>query len=1147
MTTAMRDHVIDCLRKEVLGPDAGYRTIQLNGNEIVLCNPASQLNGEEIILESPKNRYGAGILFPKRSIQVVQAIGSEADQPTDHEDDNEDGDSKTEDTVAAPPDEVEQEVGLTNEYLPSAMGLSALVDVPDELIIEISAARYERGPAISIPSFNYTKKDSRGIKYCDFPKSEPGPKTKPSWCRIPLQATLRISQKELLTKEIKAFWTDIRISDVKENLGLHIVTRPIEDAESGSNLRLITFTLVNLHESQNNTTRDEECFFQTQFKIRGPEEMPCFMPYPDYTVDETDQESQSLYLLYRHKAVFAVGHGCAANWSELNAFAANSIQTEALPQYEIRPVKPRTIEGLSLSMKELAFGGDQAVFQNLTRLADEYETWITNEAGKVNNDKSLTAQLSQTAHKHLKSCQEALKRMREGIELIKTNSAVKRSFRLMNEAMFMQRAHYRLSSAGRRIWEVDGGKLSLEPFSKPDYSTDESAWYPFQLGFILMNLVGIVKPDHTDRGVVDLIWFPTGGGKTEAYLGLTGFVLFFRRLRGDDSATTAVLMRYTLRLLTTQQFQRAASLICACEVLRTKNKDLGRTTFSIGLWVGGDVTPNTGEKAVKALNALAGGGDNKFIVTSCPWCGCQLGPVPAASGKGKTVKGYKSPTKSRVFIRCEDSNCHFADDRLPILVVDEDIYNSPPSLLVGTVDKFAMLPWLPQSGSIFGHSQGSLLPAPDLIIQDELHLISGPIGSVVGLYEPLVDLLSERDGISPKIIASTATISRADEQVKALYGRKSELFPPQALVAGDSFFAIEDTESPGRTYIGVFGSGYSSHATSQVRSMSALLQAAKLSEFSPAEIDPYWSLIGYFNSLRELGHAVTLVSADIPEYITVACERIGIPNRFDDPRQLLIRRIVHEEELTSRVNSADLPEKLNKLFLSYDGSGKCQAIDVCFATNMIQVGLDVSRLSLMAVVGQPKTTSEYIQASSRVGRDPRRPGLVVVNYNPSKPRDRSHFERFRQYHESIYRHVEPTSVTPFALPVRERALHALVIALVRLWGPSSIMQSPTGSLDSALIDRVTRAIVDRVILAEPDEAAGTETMINAIFSRWQNLPASRYGSFGNMDEEPVPLMYQTGSKSYFSWNDRSYETPNNMRSVDKDCEAKMIPNVYPTP
>src|SRR5690606_20031614 len=141
--------------------------------------------------------------------------------------------------------------------------------------------------------------------------------------------------------------------------------------------------------------------------------------------------------------------------------------------------------------------------------------------------------------------------------------------------------------------------------------------------FILMNLRSIVIPSEEDREVVDVIWFPTGGGKTEAYLGLAAFVILFRRISDPSSRGTVVLTRYTLRLLTAQQYQRAASLICALEYLRRRNPvELGDHPFTIGLWVGSGLTPNTEADAVRLLQRMLreGGRDNPFVLLSCPWC-----------------------------------------------------------------------------------------------------------------------------------------------------------------------------------------------------------------------------------------------------------------------------------------------------------------------------------------------------------------------------------------------------------------------------------------------------------------------------------------------------------------------------------------------
>ena len=545
--------------------------------------------------------------------------------------------------------------------------------------------------------------------------------------------------------------------------------------------------------------------------------------------------------------------------------------------------------GLELGMHALSNEhGDEPVTL-CERLADGYEKWIEQQQAEATSN-ALPPHLEKAAANNIASCTKCLRSIRAGIELLKTNERARLAFALMNRAMLMQHFHYDLATNHKRLWKKSAQGLRLEtPYEMPNYETFGRTWRPFQIAFILMSLRSIVlekDSDHEERAIVDLIWFPTGGGKTEAYLGLTAFTIFWRRLTNQDNVGTTALMRYTLRLLTTQQFQRAASLICACEKIRRDGlHELGSVPITIGLWVGGGVTPNTEKQAETALgNLLKGDRENPFIILSCPWCGAQMGPV--RDGTKTRAKGYRKLTNpNRVRLICEDQDCEFhGDEGLPLLVIDEHIYNNPPTLVIGTVDKFALLPWFPKARSLFGLT-GQPVDPPDLIIQDELHLISGPLGSMVGHYETVIDALARKTAdrtVPAKIVASTATIARAQQQIKALYGgRNSCLFPPQGLRAGDSYFAEERTDLPGRTYVGVFASGLPSQTTTEVRVLSSLLQAPLACEgYALEELDPYWTAMVYFNSIRELGHAATLLRADIPEYMSVIWRRLGFEPRW---------------------------------------------------------------------------------------------------------------------------------------------------------------------------------------------------------------------------------------------------------------------------
>lgn len=1120
---AARDFIVDFLKKELVGPAPGY--------------PATQLNKEEILRpqDYPRQRYGAGILFPKQTSALRQdETGEDEDAVGDAESPDLDeiaelDDAAKRENLDSDLSNTDGEVTLANGLLPCAMGITALVEVPECLRVDVSVGVYAHEEL----QWNPDSKD-------DWPKA---------WWRRQINHSVDFASSELLGTGTRKIEKPVKTENGKAILSCHVVSRPFEQSEE---VRLITFTLINRRESGDGAPNNLDCFFQCGFSVQDVDESACFLNYPERPRDPDDKEEMSLQLLYQHKLTFAIGHGCAPEWDEPSDGRTSLVRTEVLPTYELKPVLPTQIEGLDLKMVDLMSHDRGKTSAICTKLAEKYEDWIIEKEHEIESREELSPELKETARRHMSNCQDCLRRMREGITLLVQNPDVAMAFRLMNEAMIMQQIHYAISSKNIRAWLRKSNKLELEaPFDRPSYDDADRSWRPFQLAFILMNLRALAEPDSSERKIVDVIWFPTGGGKTEAYLGLSAFSMFLRRLSNPDHAGTSILMRYTLRLLTTQQFQRAASLICACEIIRRREESrLGSERFTIGLWVGGEVTPNTEKSAVEALrNIQSGRGVNKFVVLSCPWCGAAMGPQKF--GQSTQCKGYKKLAHpNRVRFICEDPDCDFnsAKNDLPLAVIDEQIYESPPTLLIGTVDKFAMLAFRPDARRLFGITMP--YPPPNLIIQDELHLISGPLGSMVGHYETAIDALccSEVEGrsVPAKIVASTATISRAESQVQGLYGRPAFLFPPQALKAGDSFFAEEREDKTGRLYVGVLASALPSYVVSQIRTMGALLQGPKLiPDGEEAEvIDPYWTMMGYFNSLRELGHAATLIRADIREYLNAMWDRLGLRRDFEHAENMGQRRFINKDvELTSRVQSSEIPSILQQLFTVYDNSPTSGAIDVCFATNMIQVGLDIPRLSLMTIVGQPKTTAEYIQASSRVGRDIDRPGIVVTNYNPFRPRDRSHYEHFRSYHHGIYQYVEPTSVTPFAVPVRERALHALVVILSRFWGGEELCVRPVPPPGVDVAEKVKEVIQRRVMLIDPEEWAGTEALIDQIFDRWEIAPPARYGGFGRLDEE-TPLMYPAGGQQHPLWDGQPYPTPSSMRNVDADCEARPLSNGY---
>lgn len=1133
----LRSSITEMLREELVGPSRQLPAVQ-TGIDVPDLRNEEMLRAED----PPRVRYGAGILFPGGARVEAQDDIDETAEP----DQNLESDIAEAAVAAAASDTVAEsledaandrstdlEVNRANEYLPSALGLTALIRVPESLTVEVFSARYER--VEHVPGRGWKRKD--GTTTNDH-----------LWRRIPINTVLHFQGSELLAASHSVITRPVEGAD---GLHLHIFARRPHVGSGDPIERIVTITLINRRVSASERAADEDCFYQCGIRVSGPDGLKCILEYPEIAPSPADDpEELSLRLLFKHRRAYAVGHGCAALWPDSESSGVAWIRSDTMPVHEIKPIVPSELTGLDLSMASFAASEGMHSSGLARQLASAYRDWIEKQSDTLARDVSLDPVLRDTGERHLEECRTCLSRIESGAELLARDVRVRRAFAMMNRAMLMQHAHYRLSSQQVRHWVSAAGSLGTlvpeRPYTAPDEADAERTWRPFQLAFILMNLLSMADPASEERSVVDVIWFPTGGGKTEAYLGLAAYTALLRRLRNPANAGTTILMRYTLRLLTTQQFQRAASLMCALEVLRREARaELGDDEFSIGLWVGGTVTPNSEDDAVSRLRSMErSSDDNPFVLRGCPWCGVEMGPVKV--GRAIRVKGYRElANPRRVRFICDDPDCAFSvGEGLPVKVVDDALYSNPPTLVIGTVDKFALIPWTPASRVLFGLGTSAKYSPPELIIQDELHLISGPLGSMVGHYETLIDVLCRSSsGTHAKIVASTATIARAREQIRSLYGRASaQLFPPQALRAGESFFAQEAHDHPGRTYVGVFASGLPSQITTQVRVLALLLQAPMSLAWDDAfRLDMYWTLMVYFNSIRELGHAATLVRADIVEYLAAMWERMGIARVYLTPNSADRRRFINSAlELTSRVSSSQIADVMASLFAPV-GRRDPSAVDICLATNMVQVGLDVPRLNLMAIVGQPKTTSEYIQASSRVGRD--MPGLVVTILNPGKPRDRSHYEHFHAYHQSIYRYVEPTSVTPFALPVRERALHALVVALVRLWGSESIRQSPDPAPNDALVSRIRATILERVRFVDEHEVTAAGNSIDAFVDEWRRVPPTRYGSFGQPQLD-VPLMYPAGSQQLPDWDDRAWATPSSMRNVDVTCNAQPISN-YP--
>ena len=1089
-----------------------------------------------------RDRYMVGMLAPKE-LRVTPNVQDDSG----NEDDESLGDGASNERVA------------TIGFAPSSIGISFAVD-GDARHVRVAA---EWGQYLKEKSSTADLRDLAGFY---ISKKQAEQEELPVWRRYQREGAVEIP---LINGDLEP------VAPVAESPGVVVRGR----ARKTEKAWLVTLFLVN-EQSVIEKNGDQQWLFQAKLAVSDQAGRAIFVQRRDIVDDvaeETDSELAHFDMLYRRTLEFATGVGAGVHviLEGSDPTRALQIETVNVPTYDV----PRTeqpifaehplLAPVVLDMKVLADIEGADLSAALMPIVRAYRAWIGVQEERVRGSQDWLAAHKDAAKTALGAASAAADRIETGISVLATDSDAAAAFRFANEAMWRQRIQQEAIRYRRKA--ADDGKedMSLDAAVKEVDIPENRSWRLFQLAFFCINIPSLTAPTHVERvgdtALADLLFFPTGGGKTEAYLGLVAFTLSIRRLQGklqsdegplDGSEGVAVLMRYTLRLLTSQQFQRAAALVSACESIRRErvaaDPRWGTTPFRLGLWIGSATTPNSARGAVEAIESAkqrdgyTGGNANPLQLTACPWCGSLL-------DVGKDVQF--DTKRWRTLTICSDPYglCPFtakrsAGEGIPVLTVDEDIYRLLPAFIIATVDKFAGLPWEGQLHLLFGRTYARCerhgfrspdldatrdrpeagyhradagvreaktiswprLRPPDLIIQDELHLIAGPLGTMVGLYETAIDRLASVTiggrHVRPKIVASTATIRRARAQTKKLFNRKLAIFPPQALDAGDTFFArdVGIQESPGRRYIGICARGQRLKGAEARLTISILAAAQKVFEKYGDQADPYMTLVGYFSSLRELAGMRRLVDDDVRRRVRAASQR-GLGKRSSS---------IEVAELTSRVRADDIPRLLDRLEIRHRTGERSKdatwPYDVVLATNMISVGVDVQRLGLMLVVGQPKATAEYIQATSRVGRDKNRPGVVFTLYNWARPRDLSHYERFEFDHATFYRQVEPLSLTPFSQRALQRGLTPIIVSLIRHLGAGTPLQgdtNPDGAagrvpLSSADVHRFLDAIVDRV-----DDVESLPAIVKDVGQRIQEILDQWSGRQDRARSNKAPLSY----------------------------------------
>jgi hypothetical protein len=984
---------------------------------------------ENEIIEStdPLSCYVMGVLWSKRIDRSTESSQEDDIEELSLE-------SATADEMENP---LESDDGIANanSYKPSAMGVSVMLPASADILnIMFSFGKYVYSEKYEIIKPDENSDEEKEIKIIQYARTP---------CNLEISVKIPNICKSVncpKPDEIKDIGADITLT----------VRKIMSDGS-----RLVTVSVVNTVEApQRKQELNEAALFQCELTLKNP---IGFIPVYQNVINGQSDEEQITSMLYRDVYNYAYGHGCSVRYKEDGQNKVTIIHSDFIPCEMVYQMMPGAITKTDiLHLKYWTDADRSSACDNLMRFVDEYIKWREHQEETA---KTLSGykNLAEITIERINTC---INRLRNGIAELRKNDIAWESFRLMNESMLLQR---------------------MKTKNLSELQSDSVTWFPFQLAYILQVIPDIVNLNSDFRDSVDLLWFPTGGGKTEAYLGVASFTIFFRRLstRPNNDGVT-VIMRYTLRLLTIQQFERAAALICACEYLRRKYNITGGE-INIGLWIGSSMTPNRidGEggaaSILEKLRQNPGESINEgnpVQITNCPWCRETI-----------DLDGYRI-IDNQLIINCNNNpKCDFHGS-LPIYVVDDDVYVNKPTLLLSTIDKFARIAWELKSKALFGENCAS----PDLIIQDELHLISGPLGSLAGIYEIAVEYLSANNNSYPKVIASTATVKNANEQIRNLYNKEMIQFPPNGMNFDDSFFAVRagTTERPARTYIGLCEAG-GSLADLMLRVYSNLIFTKALfikQERSNDVIDQFSTIIGYFNALKDLGATDNIIRDRIRSNIRTLVERKFKSESEAVGLNLGDVRYGIQDELTSRKSSKEIKETLGKLEISYPDTSH---YSIVLASNMLSVGIDINRLGLMTVYSQPKSNAEYIQATSRVGRQ--NPGLVITMFNTARSRDKSHYEQFNYYHKAFYQYVEATSVTPYSARALEKALHCAFVAMLRFTvdnlGANDFAVNFRSNDESVKI--IIDFIISRIKTVHPDSVEVATEYLAKISQEWERL------------------------------------------------------------
>ncbi len=792
------------------------------------------------------------------------------------------------------------------------------------------------------------------------------------------------------------------------------------------------------------------------------------------------------------------GRGCVA--VEID----NGVRTETLPVLTQRRMVPRKDHIPELSWSSLAADPVPVLGEVARAMCDfaaEWDMWLQNQSDQ---------RVRKTAESDLVRYRGEIGRFEDGIAAMAGDPKLAKALQLANVS-----------------------------FARANQAKPYSSWHLFQLVYIVTHLPALAGRSSRDRDqledldTVDVLWFPTGGGKTEAYLGLTLVAAFYDRLRGKRAGLTAWL-KFPLRMLSVQQLIRVLRILAVADDVRNEYLEDAGAPFELGYLVGSSNTPNSLRwkqrwwpgfaAAADAVKVEPARFDRHRLVGQCPFClakGNQIGLTPDES------------TYRLIHF------CRSCRRQLPIHITDDEVYRYQPTVVVSTIDKvtgfsrygeftsFNRGPrWkCPQHGYFaFGicpvaTEQKEPLrcrtpesayeeiawedPVPALTIQDEMHLVREDLGVFASHYEGLIAELQKGgpSGLTTKVLSATATIEQFQNQLRQVYGRYPRRFPSSGYEKNRSFYTDTLAETR-RVFLGVMptGSGVSKVETAArvQQTMIELIHRFQddpaeasflIAEFAGIQVSPIDILDVLFNYEVSLGF-VNSKNAGAQISDAIAQLSAELEARGQDR---VLRRV-----LSGEVDVPELAEVIELIEDAQQATPRSDRLRALVGTSVVSHGVDLERLNLMVMAGLPPTTADYIQATSRSGRT--YVGLVATVYDRFSRREASSFSNFLSTHRLLDTQVEPVPVNRFASRAIERTLPGVVTAL--LWDLARDSRFPgadrglrrtqdmrawwnrhAGQLERELEDRIDRTY--RSIAQDVNPASLESGASKAASQRWR--------------------------------------------------------------